>query len=169
METNEEQPKKSKSQLKLEQLAIERYIERREKFIEKAEDIVKYAVIRFDLLVISLSTGAILLLLNHIKPDKSYNCLSTAKTACLFFTICIIANLLSQVSSYFSNGFDIKIVLNQIKKKKGKEIPSKDSSFESWCKCFQRLTMALNFISLLTFITGIVCLLVFFNLNIYSK
>jgi len=83
----------------------DRRIKRFEKYQENANSQRYYAVQRFDLLVIAVATSGIILSLNIIKvylenPDI-YSLVGHVllKIAAGLFTVCIISNLLSQISA----------------------------------------------------------------------
>lgn len=147
------------------QQKTDRTIEKLEKHVEKAEKAAEYSIVRFDLLIISLSTGALLLSINYTKEITAHAHVGYLKFSWLVFAVCIISNLLSQVTGYFANTKDISATKNIIRTKRKKPIKGDQSRLEAWCTRFKKATLWLNLLSLLTFIGGVAGLIVYFSNN----
>lgn len=145
---------------------IDGTIERLEKHVEKADKASEYSIVRFDLLVISLSTGALLLSINYTRGITDHSHIGYLKFSWLVFVVCIVSNLLSQVTGYFANTRDISATRNIIREKKNKPLKGNQELLEVWCKRFKMTTLWLNLLSLITFICGIISLIVYFSNNI---
>ena len=79
----------------------------------------KYSIERFDILIISLSSGGIALVTAFFDKFKGID-KSDIYNGSLFFSIAIIINLLSQVTGYFANYNDIKYCNEEIRELEGK-------------------------------------------------
>ncbi|MCB9164826.1 MAG: hypothetical protein H6592_10430 [Flavobacteriales bacterium] len=146
-----------------------RYIASLEKHIDNAKEAAKYSSDRFDILLISLSTGSLLFSIGFAKDmvkDISKADTSYLKTAWLLFTVSLVSNLISQVTSYYSHQIDIKVSKNKIREKRGKEAKDNPKRTEWWCEALNHSTNALNAIGLAAFICGVVALVWFSSTNI---
>lgn len=141
-----------------------RYIRNLEKHISTADSNVKYSLDRFDILIISISSGGLVFSMGFVKDILSeINNIdfTLLKLSWVGFSFSIIINLLSQVSSYFANSLDIVITRNIIKEERGKPIIWNKRNFEIKQNIYDFLTNSFNALSLLSLIASI-CLLVFF-------
>tara|TARA_R110000850_G_scaffold50499_5_gene123855 strand:+ start:3931 stop:4308 length:378 start_codon:yes stop_codon:yes gene_type:complete len=85
----------------------ERYLDKLERHISFANDSTKYSSDRFDILLISLSTSALILSIGFVdKVIPNLYCVNTSllKTLWLLFVITLVSNLASQVTGYYSDG-----------------------------------------------------------------
>lgn len=143
-----------------------RYISKLEKHIEQAKDSAKYSLDRFDILIISLSTSSLIFSIGFVKniiPNLSDVNTTLLKFAWLFFLISLIANLLSQVSGYYANKYDIRITKNIIRGKRNKEMNGNQNLYNNICKYLNYTTIWLNGLSLIMLISGLIALIVFFH------
>ena len=146
-----------------------RYLAKLEKHIDNAKEAEKYSSDRFDVLLISLSTGSLLFSIGfaqNIVKDLSKADTSALKVSWLLFTVALIANLLSQVSSYYTHKMDIRVTNHLIRVNRGKESKVDQKRTEWWCKALNTSTLSFNLISLLTLIGGIVAFVYFANTNV---
>lgn len=147
----------------------DRYIDKLEKHVEFARDASKYSSDRFDILIISLSTSALILSIGFVKNViTNLNDVDTLllKASWLFFVIALVSNLISQVTGYYANKIDIKVTKNLIREERGKSMKGNQVAYERNCKILNIITLLLNALSLLLLITGIVILVKFFSENI---
>ena len=147
------------------QKRTDRAINNLEKHAEKAEKAAEYSIVRFDLLVISLSTGALLLSINYSRGLADHIHIGYLKFSWLAFVVCIISNLLSQVTGYFGNIKDVSATKNIIRGKREKPYKGNQESLEAWCTRFKNATLWLNLASLITFMVGVTSLIVYFSSN----
>lgn len=146
----------------------ERYLDKLEKHISLAKESSKYSSDRFDILLISLSTSALILSIGFVdKIIPNLQCVNTSllKLAWLLFVTALVSNLTSQVTGYFSNVFDIKVTTNLIRNERGKQLKGNQKKFEVFCKTLNSLTLILNALSLTSLVTGIVLMVLFFSNN----
>ncbi|MEM1260479.1 MAG: hypothetical protein AAGH81_18285 [Bacteroidota bacterium] len=136
-------------------------------YLTKAEGRVKYALERFDILIISLSSGGLVLALNLFKNfqdvciDKHF-----LKLSWLFFSLALIINLLSQVTGYLANKYDIKGTRNEIYKIEKKDLLGNQKWIDEYQNISDFLTKWLNILSFFTLATGIILMVLFINLKI---
>lgn len=92
----------------------------------------KYSIERFDILIITLSSGGIALSMSFFENYKS-----TDKTmvynGCVFFSFALIINLVSQGTGYFANKYDIKYVRQEIREIE-KKVYVEDYEKYDWSK-----------------------------------
>ncbi|MCX2481053.1 hypothetical protein OQY15_18255 [Pedobacter sp. MC2016-15] len=147
----------------------DRYVSKLEKHIAKAEEAMKYSSDRFDILIISLATGALVLslgsasglLANIPKVDTSL-----LKFGWLMMIGSILANLVSQISGYFANQKDIEVSNNLIRLKRNKQTIGTQKILEFWCTTYNKATLILNGLSMLLLVTGMVTMVLFYSNNI---
>ena len=141
-----------------------RYIENLEAHIKSCKESANYSISRFDVLIISLSTGALGFSISFIKdvsPKTVYNNLYLLKISWVLFSASLILNLLSQVTSYYANKYEIKISKSIIREEKGNNNLLNREKVEKWKCILDTWTMYLNGVSLLGFILGIIFLIIF--------
>lgn len=146
-----------------------RYIGKLEKHIELTKENTRYSSDRFDILIISLSTSALVFSIGFIKDiviDFSSLDTSCLKTSWLLFVIALISNLISQVSGYFSNFYDIKVTASMIREERGNPKDDDEVRNDQMHKCFNYITHFLNLASLMNFIIGVIILISFISNNI---
>jgi len=147
----------------------ERYISKLEKHIEIAKESSKYSLDRFDILIISLSTSALVLSIGFVKdvvPHLDKINTSLLKTAWLLFVVSLISNLISQVTGFYANSFDIRVTNNLVRKERGRSFKGKQNLFIRYCNILSNITTSLNGVSLFSLIGGIISLLIFFSIHI---
>ncbi|MCX6231216.1 MAG: hypothetical protein NTZ33_06700 [Bacteroidetes bacterium] len=145
------------------------YIVNLEAHLDATKDNLKYSLNRFDILIISISSGGLALSMGFVKdillskPNVNFLML---KISWILFTLSIVSNLLSQVTSYYANKFEVQLIKNIIKKEKGKEL--KEDQIEIECKkcIYNKLTHILNGLSLLLLIFAIIILVVFMIISL---
>lgn len=128
-------------------------------YLKTAETRANYSIERYDILIISLSSGGIALVAGFFDKFKDID-----KSDVYYgsvFSIAIIINLLSQVTGYYANRNDIKYCNEEIKELEGKNYYSKYQKYDCFKKIFNFLTTLFNGISLLSFIAGAIFLLIF--------
>lgn len=146
----------------------DRHIGKLEKHLESAKDNSRYSTDRFDILIISLSTSALILSIGFVKdivPNLANVDTSILKTSWLMFVLALISNLISQVTSYYGNLAEIKVTSNLISAERGGTLPDNHERLDSNCIILSRITMLLNGVSLLLLIIGISFLLNFLSNN----
>jgi hypothetical protein len=146
-----------------------RYINKLERFIEKSEETSKYSIERFDLLLISLSTTALVLSIGFVKdliPNFKEIDTSYLKFSWLLLSLSLILNLISQVTGYFANEYSISVTKNIIKIERGKKESENQKTFIWWETFLSDTTMILNGICLFSFIIGSIILIKFISTNI---
>lgn len=147
----------------------DRYINNLDKYVDSAKETSKYSLERFDILIISLSTSALILSIGFVKniiPEIHKIDTSLLRTSWLLFVIALISNLISQVTGYYANEKAIKIAKSKIKKERGKSIKGDNDKLEKRKSLFDKLTIGLNGFSLLILIIGIIVLVIFFSNNL---
>lgn len=143
------------------------YISDLKEYLSKAENRVKYSLERFDILIISLSSGGLILALNLYKNFQEL-CVDKAfvKLSWLFFSIALIINLSSQVTGYLANKYDIKGTQNEIYEIEKKKIIGNQKHIDKCQKVSNFLTKFFNVTSFLSLTTGIILLILFINFKI---
>lgn len=131
-------------------------------YLKTAVTKANYSIKRYDILIISLSSGGIALVAGFFDKFKDID-KSDVYYGSLFFSIAIIINLLSQVTGYFANSNDIKYCNEEIKELEGKNYNFNYQKYDCLKKIFNFLTTLFNGISLLSFIAGAIFLLIFIN------
>lgn len=147
----------------------DRYLSKLEKHIELANESLKYSSDRFDILIISLSSSALVLTIGFVKdiiPNLDEINASLLKISWLMFLIALVTNLVSQVSGYYANKYDIKVTKNLIRKERGKLVKGDQDKLDIICSRLNKMTTILNGSSLVLLISGIVTSVVFFYYNI---
>ncbi|MGB0870492.1 MAG: hypothetical protein ACPGSD_12915 [Flavobacteriales bacterium] len=133
----------------------------------KAEDRVKYSLERLDILIISLSSGGLLLGLNLFKNfndvsiDKNF-----IKLSWLSFSLALILNLFSQATGYLANKYDIKGVENDINRLSNKELEGNQKRNDIYQRIYDYLTISFNILSFISLVVGIILLVLFINLKV---
>lgn len=136
-------------------------------YLTKAEERVKYSSERFDILIISLSSGGLILALSLFENFKnSYIDKSYIKLSWLFFSLALIINLSSQVTGYLANKYDIKGTKNDIYKIEGKETLGNQKWIDRYQNISDFLTKWFNIVSFISLTIGIIFLILFINLKI---
>lgn len=151
------------------QQSHDRYIERLEKHLDLTKESTRYSSDRFDILIISLTSSALIFSIGFVKDIvKDFSSLDTSllKISWLLFIIALISNLISQVSGYFSSYWEIKVTTSLIREERGNSKEEDLDENEKWCNIFNIFTHSLNLISLSSFIIGLIILVTFISNNI---
>lgn len=147
----------------------ERYLDKLEKHVLSAKESSKYSTDRFDILLISLSTSALILSIGFVEkvlPNIDKIDTSLLKLSWLLLVIVLVSNLTSQVTGYYGNQYDIKVTNNLIREERDRPLKGNSKRLESLCKNLNRLTIFFNGVSLFSLIFGIIILVHFFSNNI---
>lgn len=146
-----------------------RYIDKLEAHIESTSKIVKYSLERFDILIISLSGGGLVLSISLVKDViKNFEKVdhTLLKITWVFFGISLVLNLFSQITSYYANKEEIKISKNLIRQKREKPLTHKLEKLECVKVILNFFTVSLNALCVLSFVVAILLLIIFMNNNI---
>ena len=144
----------------------ERFITNLEAHKEKTTANLKYSIDRFDLLIISISSGGLVFSMGFIKdiipktPPVNFLLL---KISWILFVLAIVLNLLSQVTGYYANNFELQITKNLNRLERGKDVIGNQPRFESKKKIMNFLTILFNGLSLFFIITGIILCVTFMS------
>jgi hypothetical protein len=147
----------------------DRYLANLEKHVEATKEAVRYSSDRFDVLLVTLSTGSLMFSMGfaeNIVQDLAKADTSSLKTAWLLFAGSLISNLISQVSGYYANKSEIRVSKNLIRVERGKEAKGNQDRIKWWCQTLDYSTITLNALSLIAFICGIVALVRFSDTNV---
>lgn len=140
------------------------YIEALELHRQRCKEASDYALKRFDILIITLSSGALAFSMGFIKDvvgiSNNVNFI-LIKLAWISFGAAVILNLISQITSYYANILESNIIASLIKKEKGKKPLAKECQWELGKSIFDACTIYLNGISFLCFATGTILLITF--------
>ena len=146
-----------------------RFVKKLEEHIENTNLNLKYSLDRFDILIISLSSGGLIFSMGFIKnilsPNVEINFV-LLKISWILFGSSIIINLFSQVTGYFANKLEIKISKNLIRHERGKPLKGDQDQFEKNHKFYNSLTKYLNGSSLILLIGAVVLLIIFVSINL---
>lgn len=140
----------------------EKYILELKEYKKSAELRLKYSIERFDILIISLSSGGLVLGINLYSNFKSAE-KDLINYAWVSFSIALILNLTSQISGYFANKYDIKCTNNLIDETERDQKNINVEINETMKTIFNYITYVLNFTSFVCLITGIIQLSMFIN------
>lgn len=146
------------------------FIEKLKAHISKEEANIKYSVDRFDILIISISSGGLIFSMGFVKDILSVYCVTNfflLKLSWIFFGTSIMSNLISQVTGFYANKLEIRISNNLIRKENKKPMKGNQSKSEKYRKLLDNLTQILNGCSLLLTISAIILLIIF--MSIYLK
>lgn len=150
-------------------MGSERYISNLEKHIENTKSNMKYSLDRFDVLIITLSSGGLVFSMSFIKDIeflKDVQYLILLNISWIFFGTSIISNLLSQVTGYLTNKIEIIVSNGLIRKKRKKQINIDIEKLETKGNIANVLTHFFNGLSLILLIGAIVLLIVFISFNL---
>ncbi|TDH18169.1 hypothetical protein EXU57_24270 [Segetibacter sp. 3557_3] len=140
------------------------YVSRLEAHCDDCKEASKYAIQRFDILIITLSSGALMFSISFLKdvgklpPHHNFWDL---KIAWALFGSAIISNLFSQVTSYYANKLEMKITKSIIRKETGKAAVPNEAALEQKKDQLNATTIILNGLSFFFFIVGVALLIVF--------
>lgn len=139
-------------------------IERLEEHKESIKQNIKYSIDRFDILIISLSSGGLVLSTSFAKDFSANFCCPNflmLKLGWALFALALVLNLISQVTSYIANNTELLIVEDLIREKKGKVKKSNQTVLEKKKVRFNSATNWLNIICLFTFVFGVIVVIIF--------
>ncbi len=139
-----------------------KYLKELKAYTIKAETREKYSIERFDILIISLSSGGIALCMSFFENFKEIDKLQVYN-ACIYFAVALVINLISQLTGYYANKYDIKYIKEEIRELEKKDFKSNYKIYDCYQNIFDKLTKLFNMISLLCFIIGIIFLIIFIN------
>lgn len=139
-----------------------KYLKELKAYTIKAETREKYSIERFDILIISLSSGGIALCMSFFENFKEIDKLHVYN-ACIYFAVALVINLISQLTGYYANKYDIKYIKEEIRELEKKDFKSNYKIYDCYQNIFDKLTKLFNMISLLCFIIGIIFLIIFIN------
>ena len=145
------------------------YLKKLESLIEKANANLKYSIDRFDILIISISSGGLVFSMSFVKDlllEKKNIDFLQLKISWILFSTAIIINLLSQISAYYANKYDIKVTRNIINEEIGKPIFGNQCKLELLQNVMNNITVIFNAISLLSLIAAILFLVFFMSINL---
>jgi hypothetical protein len=140
----------------------EKHIEALKKYIQEAEQRAKYSIERFDILIISLSSGGIALSVGLFDKFKNEE-LSTVFYGILFFTIALILNLNSQITGYYANRNDIKFCHEEINELEEKKHKSDYQKYDCYKNVFNFFTKVLNTVSFMALVVALIFIILFFK------
>lgn len=142
----------------------EKYIEELKAHCEACKKATEYAITRFDILIIALSSGAVAFSAGFIKDfvqiDDQPNFL-VIKISWVLFGAAIIFNFVSQITSYYSHRIEIKIIGSLIKKERGRKALPNEAQLECQKHIYNKGTNLFNSISFFSFIIGVIFLIIF--------
>jgi len=145
------------------------YIDKLEKWIKTRKKDNDYALEQFDKLVVYLSSGGLVLTTGFVTSiitiTDQTNTL-TLKLSWIGFTISLIFILLSQITSYNANQAEIKRTRQDIDSLKNDAVHKRRKLLIFKLQVFNTLTKALNNLSLLCLLSGIVLFVLFMIKNI---
>jgi diacylglycerol kinase family enzyme len=145
---------------------VKRFIRNLEDHKEKTTANLKYSIDRFDILIISISSGGLVFSMGFIKDiipkTPSINFL-LLKISWMFFGLAIVLNLLSQVTGYYANNFELKITKNLIRQERKKAMMGNQTSFECKKRIMNFITNLFNVLSLFLLIGGIILFVIFMS------
>jgi len=146
-----------------------RFIKKLEKHIENTDSNLKYSLDRFDILIVTLSSGGLVFSMGFIKDILPLNTeinYILLKLSWILFGSSIVSNLFSQVTGYFSNKLEIKISKNLIRLERGKSVKGDQIQLEKNHNLYDSLTKYLNGASLVLLMTAVVLLIIFVSNNL---
>lgn len=143
-----------------------RYIRNLEDHKQKTNENLKYSLDRFDILIISISSGGLVFSMGFVKdlipktPPVNFLLL---KVSWILFGLAIVLNLFSQVTGYYANKFELKITKNIIRIERKNEMIGNQAAYEQKKKIMNFFTNLFNGFSLILLISGIVLFVIFMN------
>lgn len=141
-----------------------KYINSLKQYITTAEARVKYSLERFDILIISLSSGGLALSTSLYENFKNAD-KTLINIAWIFFSSALIINLLSQITGYKANKLDIKCTNILIDEVKGKEKEGSHKKLDCIKEIYNSLTAVFNTFSFLSLTIAIILIILFINLK----
>lgn len=147
----------------------ERYIKNLSDHRENALESARYSSDRFDILIVSISTTALVVSIGSIKgflADAIAIDTRLIKVAWVFFVVTILCNLTSQLTAYYSHKTDARITKNMIRDERKKPMIGNQEKLEKRCRSLNSATQALNIASFVGLIIGIIMTVCFYAINI---
>jgi hypothetical protein len=149
------------------------YIKKLENWIEEREKVLDYSIEQYDKLIITLSSGGLVLTVGFVRDIvKITPCTDTTNLQiswCLF-TAALIISLLSHITSYLANKYEIDYTneeINCLKKKEEFKIKGFNIKKISFLKkFFNSGTIILNVLSSVSLAIGIILFVIFINKNL---
>jgi hypothetical protein len=141
-----------------------KYINSLKRYIITADARVKYSLQRFDILIISLSSGGLALSASLYENFKNVD-KNLINIAWIFFSSALIVNLLSQITGYMANKLDIKCTNILIDEIKGTEEEGSHKKLDCLKEIYNSLTKVFNILSFLSLTTAIILIILFINLK----
>ena len=142
----------------------QKYIEKLEEHIKSTKEIMKYSLERFDILIISLSSGGLIFSINIVKDLLKGNSSVLndmfLRAAWIFFLFSLISNLISQVTGYYCSKNEICVSEDLIRAEKKKKSKYNKDKLSRMSSLLNKCTMYLNGFSLLTLILGLISLVI---------
>lgn len=145
-----------------------RYVENLEKHLDRTRDSSKYASDRFDILIVTISTTALVVTLGSVNNLIGKNEVDTSllKISWLLFVVTIITNLTSQLTSYYSHRTEEKITRNLIRIERNKDPLGKQDYLERLSSRLNNATQIFNMTSFITLFLAIIVIVIFYSKNI---
>jgi hypothetical protein len=143
-----------------------RFLENLEDHKQKTIENLKYSLDRFDILIISISSGGLVFSMGFVKdiiPRTQPNNFLLLKISWILFGLAIVLNLLSQVTGYYANNFELKITKNIIRLERKKAMIGNQETFEYKKKIMNFFTNLFNGFSLILLISGLVFFVIFMS------
>ena len=144
----------------------EKYIGQLQNYVDSIQKAMDYSIERFDILIISLSTSGLILSIGFVKDIiKDFTKVNPIllKVTWLLFASSLVMNLISQVTGYYANKFDLKVTRDLIRTEKGKKSKINVRRTDFFHKTLNSGTMLLNGCSLVSLISGIIVLIIFIS------
>lgn len=148
------------------QLKLERWIKHEERSLSNKW----YAIARFDLLIITISSGALYVIFETFKfitENKPCLSLDILKYSSAAFTISIFVNFISQILGFFANSYEAVYANKIIKGETDKDINQAEYkkdliSIDKNIYCINSSLTIANILSIIAMIIGIILLGVFY-------
>jgi hypothetical protein len=147
----------------------DRYIQKLEAHIEASKKLVDYSLERFDILIISLSSGGLVFSVGFVKdliPNFAKIDHVLLKLSWVGFAAALIVNLVTQITSYLSSDLEIKISKNLIRQKRLKKTKGNLKRQQVRCSVYNSCTEGGNYVCLGLIIASVVLLVIFIWNNI---
>jgi hypothetical protein len=152
---------------------LDQYINKLEEWITERKKALDYSLEQFDKLIITLSSGALILTVGFVRDIVKISANTNTfllKCSWYLMALALVFSLLSQISAYLSNRFEIDYTRIEIKnlmefgtfEKKGFKIKLL-ALFKNYVN---KITVILNVLSLVVLISGIAAFIKFINQNL---
>jgi len=154
--------KLGKKEQRREEKKGKRFIAALNEYTKTTEGRVSYSLQRFDILIISLSSGGLALGSSMYENFKSVDH-ELINIAWIFFSSALVVNLLSQITGYWANKFDIRCTKILIEEEEGKAEIGTHKKLDDVKAIFHHSTSVLNGLSFIALATGIILIIIFVN------